>query len=407
MKLFERGSIGKLHLQNRIVMAPMGIGGLAEADGSLGQRAIDYFTARAKGGTGQIITGMARVSREVDYVANAAGSLGADGTMYMASVSELADAVHDYGAKVAVQLTVGRGRNAPNDYLQMIGAVAPSPMPCFANPKVIARELSVEEIERLVQSFGIAAEMLLHAGIDAIEIHAHGGYLLDQFQTALWNKRTDRYGGDLEGRLRFAREIIEAIKKAAGRDFPVIYRFGLTHFLEGGREVEEGLEITRRLETAGVDAFHIDAGCYETRYWSAPPPTQPPGCMVDLAHQVKKEVKVPVIAVGRLGYPELAERVLQEGKADFIALGRALLADPDWPNKVRDGKVRRDLPLHRVLRRLLESDSEKTYRLRCKSGNRNGKGVCSLTRREEKIRARRRGWPGRPRGRQGCRPEGP
>lgn len=133
-------------------------------------------------------------------------------------------------------------------------------------------------------------------------------------------------------------EIIAAIKKAVGKVFPIIYRFGLTHYLDGGREVEEGLEIVRKLEAAGVDAFHIDAGCYETRHWAAPPPTQPPGCMVDLAEMVKKVVKVPVITVGKLGYPELAESILQHGKADFIALARPLLADPDWPNKVRQGK---------------------------------------------------------------------
>ena len=128
-------------------------------------------------------------------------------------------------------------------------------------------------------------------------------------------------------------------KRGAGKDYPVICRYGLTHYLEGGREIEEGLEIARRLESAGLDAFHIDAGCYETRYWALLPTTQPPGCLVDLAEATKKTVSIPVIAVGKLGYPELAERVLQEGKADFIALGRALLADPEWPNKVKAGNL--------------------------------------------------------------------
>jgi len=336
MKLFEPGMIGKLIIKNRIVMSAMGIGGLAEPDGRLGKRAIDYYLARAKGGVGLITTGAARVDREIDP--SGASFLGADGNLYIASLSELADAVHDYGVKIAVQLTAGRGRIAPQDYLKRFGAVAPSPVPCFADPKIIARELTTEEVEQLVEAFGLAASVLDIAGIDGVELHAHDGYLLDQFQTALWNQRTDKYGGDLDGRLRFGIGIISAIKKAVKKGFPIIYRFGLTHYFDGGREVEEGLEIVRKLEAAGVDAFHIDAGCYETRYWAAPPPTQPPGCMVDLAEMVKKVVKVPVITVGKLGYPELAESVLQDGKADFIALGRPLLADPDWPNKVRQGK---------------------------------------------------------------------
>lgn len=339
MKLFEAGKIGRLSIKNRIVMAPMGLGGLSEPDGRLGQRAIDYYVARAKGGVGLIITGATRVTREIEYIPRAAGFLGADGSMYISQLDELAYAVHDFGAKVAVQLTAGRGRITPNEDLRLIGAVAPSPIPCFWNPQIIARELTIEEIKSLVEAFGSAAERLRLAGIDAMELHAHNGYLLDQFQSSLWNKRTDKYGGGLEGRLRFVLEIIEAVKKSAGKDFPVIYRFSLTHYFPGGREVEEGLEIARRLEAAGIDAFHIDAGCYEVRYWASPPPTQPPACMVDLAEKVKEVVRVPIIAVGRLGYPDVADRVLRERKADFIALGRALLADPEWPNKVREGRL--------------------------------------------------------------------
>ncbi|MFC1990200.1 FAD-dependent oxidoreductase, partial [Chloroflexota bacterium] len=172
------------------------------------------------------------------------------------------------------------------------------------------------------------------AGIDAIHLRAHDGYLFDQFQTALWNRRTDKYGGDLRGRLRFAMEVIEAIRNGAGADFPIIYRFSLA----GGREIEEGLEIARQMEAAGVAALEIDAGCHEAWNWGHPTTYKQPGCMVDLAAMAKKVVKIPVIAVGKLGYPDLAERVLQEGKADFISLGRALLADPEWPNKVKEGR---------------------------------------------------------------------
>jgi 2-enoate reductase len=204
---------------------------------------------------------------------------------------------------------------------------------------VTTRELTREDIEHLVQSFEVGAETVKTAGVDAIELNFHAGYLGDEFMTALWNMRTDRYGGNLEGRLRFPLEIIAATKRGAGADFPIIFKFGLSHHLEGGREITEGLEIARRLEAAGVDALTIDAGCYETQYWTFPSAYQPQGCMVDLAEMVKNAVGISVIAVGKLGYADLAEQVLRDEKADFIALGRTLLADPDWPKKVREGKL--------------------------------------------------------------------
>ncbi|MFC1982904.1 FAD-dependent oxidoreductase [Chloroflexota bacterium] len=338
LNLFKPGKIGKLQIKNRIVMAPMGGGkDIIEPDGKLSQEGIDYYTARAKGGTGLIMTGGARVSQDIEY----SGSQllpAVYSPIYIPRLSELAKSLHSFGAKVVVQLTGGMGRVINTAASGVSGAVAPSPLPCFFDPGITTRELTTEEVERLVHAFELAAETVRTSGIDAVEINAHSGYIVDQFQTAIWNRRTDKYGGDLEGRLRFAREVIKGIKKRAGADFPVIYRLGLTHYLDGGRTVEEGLEIIKKLEVEGVDAFHIDAGCYESRYWPTPPTTQPPGCMVNLAEMAKRVAKVPIIAVGKLGQPELAEEVLQEGKADFIALGRPLLADPDWPNKVREGR---------------------------------------------------------------------
>ena len=358
-KLFEPGKIGSLTLKNRIAMAPMGIVGLYESDGRLSQRGIDYFAARARGGTGLIITGLIRPHRLFEQPRGMpfVRSVMADNRMYITTLNQFADALHDYGAKVCVQLTAGVGRVANPEYLSDDDPVAPSVLPCYWDPSRMSRELSIEEIERLVQAFEFSARVLRDAGIDAVQLHGHEGYLLDQFKTALWNKRTDRYGGNLENRLRFPLEVIEAVKRGAGADFPVIYRFGLKHYLDGGREIEEGLEIARRLEAAGVDALDVDAGCYETWYWPHPPTTQPPGCMVDLAEMVKKEVKIPVMAVGKLGYPDLAEMVLEEGKADFVILGRALLADPDWPNKVKAGEVDDIRPCigdHECLKRIVE-----------------------------------------------------
>ncbi len=346
MRLFETGRIGKLEIKNRILMAPMGIGALAEPDGRLSERAIDYYRARAQGGVGMIITGMTCVDVEVEKKAEE--GLGVftrvDSPIHIGRLAELVEAVHDYGAKLCVQLTAGVGRVGFGDILYKGHAVAPSPGSCFWNPRIKARALTTGEVERLVRAFARAALFLRAAGVDGVELHGHEGYLLDQFQSALWNQRSDKYGGDLEGRLRFPLEVIHAIKATLGHGFPVIYRFGLVHHIKGGREMEESLEMARRFESGGADALEVDAGCYETWYWAHPPTYQPPGCMVDMAEKVKEVVNIPVIAVGKLGYPELAERVLKEKKADFISLGRALLADPEWPEKVKDKRFQEIRP---------------------------------------------------------------
>jgi 2-enoate reductase len=341
MKLFTPHQIGRLRLKNRIAMAPMAIGGLVEPDGRMTQQAIDYYRERAKGGTGLIITSLTTVDNRVSpfVVDGYAVFPRLDSGIHLPRLSKLADAVHDYGGKIAVQLTAGFGRVAAHFLLRETPPAAPSAVPCFWDARINTRELSIEEIEKLVNSFKVAGRMAKVAGMDAIELHGHEGYLLDQFKTELWNKRKDKYGGDLTGRLRFPSEVIQAVKRGAGKDFPVIYRFGLTHYLEGGRKIEEGLEIARRLESFGADALHVDAGCYDTWYWAHPPIYLEDGCMVDMAAAVKKVVDIPVIAVGKLGKPELAERVLKENKADFVAMGRPLLADPHWPNKVRAKKL--------------------------------------------------------------------
>jgi 2-enoate reductase len=340
VKLFDPGRIGKVKLKNRIVMSAMGCGGLVQLDGSLSQRGIDYYVARAKGGVGLITTGSCRVTRDFEKIPNNPinSSLMIDNKLYSRWVEELAAGVHDYGAKLSVQLLAGLGRTLSKDDIAKVRPIGPSAIPCFADSNTLTHELTIVEIGRFFDAFEAAAVILKSAKVDAIELNCHAGYLVDQFMTELWNRRTDAYGGNLEGRLRFLLEIIGRIKKVLGKDFPVIVKYALMHYFPGGREAEEGVEIARRLEAAGVDALTIDAGCRETFYWTLPSEFQPEGCTVNLAAMVKNAVKIPVITVGKLGNPQLAEETIQEGKADFVALGRELLADPEWPNKVRAGR---------------------------------------------------------------------
>ena len=315
MKLFEPGHIGKLALKNRIAMAAMNPqgGGLIEPDGRLSRQGIDYFLARAKGGAGILVIGTANVNRgsEPSHRTMFPNALMADHRMYIARFSQLAEAAHDYGAKVAISFGAGAGPPAT---------------------------LSTEQIEGLVKAHAAAAEIARTAGLDAVELNGHLGGVPDQFMTSLWNKRTDEYGGDLTGRLKFAVDIIKAVKAGGGADFPVIYKYGLKHYVDGGREIEEGVEIAPRLEEAGADALDVDAGCWDTFHWVHAPTTQPPGVNVGMAAMAKEAVNIPVIAVGKLGDPVLAESVLQEGKADIIMIGRPLLADPEWPEKVKEGR---------------------------------------------------------------------
>lgn len=333
MKLFEPGNIGVMKLKNRIIMAPMGV------LGNWTERAREYYVARARGGVGLITTGAVFISPKLEPVAKDHLNLYLDS--HLDSLHRIVEGVHQYGAKISVQLTAGFGRVVMLRWLQPDAnpPISASATPCYFKPDTTTRALSTSEVEELAQAFGTAAKRCQMIGADAVELHGHEGYLLDQFMSSIWNRRTDKYGGSRQKRLTFAREAIAAIKREAGQEFPVIYRVGIDHYLEGGRTPTESLWIVKQLESMGVDALHVDAGCYGSSWWPHPPTYQPPGCMIDMAAKVKPVVKVPVIAVGKLHYPRLAERVLQEGKADFIAIGRGLLADPDWPNKVKEDRL--------------------------------------------------------------------
>jgi 2-enoate reductase len=358
-RLFEPIRISKVNLKNRIAMAPMGIIGLADSQGGFSDRAVDYYVERAKGGTGLIITGLVKIENEIEGSADPRVPIVSLNPRHFRQTGvELTETVHAYGTKIFMMLTAGSGRSAnPAGLLKQ--PVAPSAIPNYWNPGVTCRELTTAEVEKLVLDFGRAAEMAVESGFDGVEIHAvHEGYLVDQFTIAFFNRRTDKYGGDLRGRLTFPIEIVREIKKQAGKDFPVSLRFSIKSyvkdfnkgglpgedFVERGRDTEEGLEAATIFEAAGYDSFNADAGTYDAWYWPHPPRYQEHGLYLPLTEQLKKVVKVPVIVAGRLEIPELAEKALDNNQADIIALGRGLLADPYWPKKVRAGKIQNIRP---------------------------------------------------------------
>jgi len=334
--LFQPGHIGKLEVKNRIVMAPMAVG-ISEPDGRFTQRAIDYYAARARGGAGLIITNLVKPERVIEP--DPERVIGVfDSHTLIPSASDLVDAVHDFGAKICLQMGPAVGRNMLT-VTKRFPPISASPVPSVFNPNILCRELTLEEISGLIQAFGRSAQLAVASGFDMIEFHAHCGYLIDQFMTPLWNKRTDEYGGGLGGRLKFAMELIEETRARVGPDFPLCFRFVAEHRFDGGRELEESLEIARRVEAAGIDVLHIDAGGYDAFHWMFPTNYEHQGCLVDLAAAVKDAVDIPVITVGLINRPEIAQEALEQGKADFICIGRQLIADPDWPNKARQGRV--------------------------------------------------------------------
>ncbi|AOQ25019.1 Cinnamate reductase [Moorella thermoacetica] len=358
-RLFEPIKIGKVEIKNKIAMAPMGVLGLATQDGCFSKRVVDYYVERAKGGTGLIITSVTKVDNEIErFKAGAVPVATVNPLHFIATAGELTERVHAYGTKIFLQLGMGFGRVAAPILLES-QPVAPSAIPNFWDPSITCRELTTAEVETLVQRASEAAEIAVEAGFDGVEIHAmHEGYLLDQFTIALFNRRGDKYGGALEDRLTFPIEIVRAIKDRVGKDFPVVLRFSIKNYIkdwrqgglpgenfqEKGRDVEEALAAAKILEGAGYDGFDADAGSYDAWYWAHPPVYQKHGCYLPLTQRLKEVVKVPVIVAGRLEIPELAEEALVKGQADMIAIGRGLLTDPYWVNKVMTGRSKNIRP---------------------------------------------------------------
>jgi len=331
-KLFTPFKIGKMEVKNRIVMAPMGLNS-ANIDGTINDDEIRYFEERAKGGTGMIIMGCQFLTKEL-----AQGSLEGylDGTHVIPQLTNLCESVQRYGTKLCAQLSCGTGKNA---FANMLGEppVSASAIPSMFDPDLICRALTLEEIKTIMDQFEFSAKILKDAGFDAIEVHAHAGYLVDQFMSKVWNKRTDEYGGSPENRMRFPVEIVQAIRRAVGPDMPILFRMACKHHFEGGRTIEETMPLLKILEDAGVDCFDIDSGSYESVDYIFPPAYLGDACMEDVCEPTRKTVTVPIMNAGN-HTPETAVKLIESGNSDFVMMGRPLIAEPEMANKLLNGK---------------------------------------------------------------------
>lgn len=342
--LFSPVKIGKVEVPNRIALLPMGVFSprLMNKDGSYTKDGADYYIERAKGGTGLIITGLVPLPK------NAMASILNDPESYVKNQKYLADGIHKYGSKVFIMISALSGRSSTNP-----DDPAPSALPNVWNPKRNNREMTKAEIEEYIQGFAMGAKAAKDAGIDGVEIHAvHEGYLLDQFTIRNYNHRQDEYGGSLENRLRFPCEIVKAIKKECGEDFPVSIRYSVKSYTKGfnrgavpgetfdefGRDYEESFQVAKMLEEAGYDMLDCDNGTYDAWYWPHPPVYMPKALNLDDVAELRKHVNIPVICGGRFDDPSLADEAIAQGRIDMMGMGRPLLADADRANKFKEGR---------------------------------------------------------------------
>lgn len=329
--LSKPGRIGGMTTRNRIVMPPM-VTKFADENGCITQQQIDYYRTRAKGGVGYITFEHTSVSKQGMLMPRVA--LISNDT-HKAHINKLVDTVHVEGCPIVVQINHA-GRQASSAVTGQ-PIVAPSPLPCPVRkepPKV----LRVEEINALVGQFADAAERVKQAGADGVEIQMGHGGLICSFLSPFSNIRDDDYGGSREKRARFAMEILQAVRQRVGVDFPIICRMSLKEYVAGGIELEDTKYYSQCLEKNGADALHLSAASSASIYMNHPPYYVEEGIHATLAHEIKNEVAIPVIAVGRIKNPLQAETILNEGQADFITMGRALISDPFLPDKAFNGQ---------------------------------------------------------------------
>ena len=361
-RLFEPINIGNCKIKNRLVMAPMGNINMADPIGRPLNKMIDYFGLRAKGGCGLLITGLVPVSFGIDHTVEEDNDttyfprIDGSSRTRLSGWLDLTSKVHAYDSKIFIQLTAGMGRvGSPESFLKGKLLKSASINKNFYVSAVPHLPLTDREIKKIVKSFGQSAVNAKACGFDGIHLHGHEGYLMDQLTSKPWNRRKLGRYSNLH---QFAIDVVKEIKRRCGEDFPIIYRIDLTQGLRDSygdevfkkrfknmeRSIEDGLKLCKELAYAGVDAFDVDKGCYDNWFYPHPPAYFEDMIYVKEMAGVLKEyfekenIDKPVIAVGKMGKPEVAEKVLKNKYADMVMLGRPLLADPYWPNKVRENR---------------------------------------------------------------------
>lgn len=374
--LFSPISLGTLELPNRIVMAPMGTG-YADEEHRVTDRLIAYHTARAQGGVGLNIVEHTAVHPRGLAGPRMLGILDDDA---ICGLRRLTEAVHAAGGRIALQLQHA-GRQADCD-VSGGPCLAPSPIPAGRDRRVPA-EMAVKDIREAVRAFGEGARRAREAGFDGVEVHLAHGYLGCSFLSPFLNQRTDAYGGDTTRRTRFAAEVMEAIRSRCPGGFPVWCRVSADEFVQGGQTLAEMQRIAPLLQRQGYCAIHVSACIGETACYASAPHLLPEGHLLHLAEGVARTVDVPVIGVGNIRRPAFAESALANGRCDVVALGRALLADPEWPRKAHEGREREIIPCIYC-------------NLACSDRRHSREGMCECV--TNPATGREADWPDRPAG---------
>jgi 2,4-dienoyl-CoA reductase-like NADH-dependent reductase (Old Yellow Enzyme family)/thioredoxin reductase len=331
-KLFTPFAIKNIRLKNRIVM-PALASFLIRDNGGISDAAVEHYRRRAGGGPAMVIMEACAVSPE-GVVAPHQAVIYDD--CFIDGLARIARAIKEEGAVPAVQIHHG-GRQTSAKVINR-KPLAPSPLPC-PTIRGEVEPLTVDGIQQLVQKFGDAADRAHQAGFELIEIHGAHGYLVNQFLSRFSNIREDEYGKDVAGRTRFAKEIVAEVRQRVGEDFPISFKISAEEYVESGLTTKESIEILKILVPAGVDVIQVSAGNDVTAEWICQPMFMKQACLVESASQVKKALDVPVMAVGRINEPRIADEIIRQRKADLVCIGRGLLADPEMPRKAQEGRL--------------------------------------------------------------------
>lgn len=328
--IFKPITVNRTTFKNRVVMTPMGTN-YGEPDGQMSYQHINYYRLRAKGGTGLIIVENANV--DFPTGSNGTSQIRIDHDSFMPRLYKLTDTIHDEGGMVAIQINhAGASASSARTGVQPVSSSNVPSKDGGEEP----RPLTKEEMEVIVKKYGEAAKRAVTAGFDAVEVHCGHSYLISQFLSPIYNKRTDEFGGSLENRARFGRMVLEEVRKQVGPFTPILCRISADEMLPGGNTLEDCLEYLQYFDEF-VDVYNVSAGLNQSLQYQIDSNCYADGWRSYMAKAVKEKYGKPVITMGNIRSPKVANEILERGDADFIGIGRGLIADPDWVNKAEFG----------------------------------------------------------------------